>query len=76
MKIIFSRHAKRRLKLYNIPQSLILTLLSNEDFLHRGKQEIVKHVPNSALPIKVVFDVQDDTITVISAYPLKKIRER
>jgi len=34
MKIEFSRHAKRRAKLYNISESVILRVLENKDLSH------------------------------------------
>lgn len=38
------------------------------------KQEIVKNVQSSELPIKIVFDVRDDNITIITVFPLKQRR--
>jgi len=71
MFIKFSRHAKRRIKLYKIPEALILTLLKKTTYSF-GQQEIIEYVPGYHLPIKVVFDVIGETITVITAYPFKK----
>lgn len=43
MKIKFSRHAKRRAKLYKIPESTIKGILTSMD-LPQGKHEIIKDV--------------------------------
>ena len=41
MDIIFSRHAKRRMKLYSLPEDSIRDLLAQEDLI-QGKNEILK----------------------------------
>jgi hypothetical protein len=66
----FSRHAKRRIRLYNLREEVIVELLS--DVKKQGQQEIVKKVSGFDKPIKVVFDVQEEYIVVVSAYPLKR----
>jgi hypothetical protein len=75
MKIKFSRHAKRRAKLYRISLADIENLLKKSK-LSRGKQEIVKFIEGYTLPIKVVIDKENDIITVITVYPLKKRRKK
>ena len=69
--IKFSRHAKRRIKLYHIPESVIVDILREKDF-SVGHYEIVQVVTGFMLPLKVVVDVTDDLILVITAYPLKR----
>lgn len=69
--IKFSRHAKRRIKLYHIPESVIVNILREKDF-SVGHHEIVKVVAGFTLPLKVVVDVTDDLMIVITAYPLKR----
>ena len=71
MKIEFSRHSKRRAKLYKIPESIILNLLENISFT-QGKHEVIRNVENFDFPIKMVITVKKNTITVITIYPLKK----
>jgi hypothetical protein len=66
----FSRHAKRRIKLYNISEEVIIEIVKNVK--STGKQEVVEHVSNFKKPIKVVFDVQEAYIVIITAYPLKR----
>jgi hypothetical protein len=73
MKIKFSRHAKRRAKLYRIYLEDIKGLLKSTN-LSKGNQGIIKSLEGYTLPIKVVVDVENDIITVITIYPLKKRR--
>ncbi len=71
MIIKFSRNAKRRAKLYNIPKSVVENVLENLN-LKSGKHEIVREVAGFKYPIKIVVVVEGDIITVITNYPLKK----
>ena len=75
MKIKFSRHAKRRLKLYKIRESTITDILKPMN-LSQGEQEIIKEVKGFKYPLKIVITVENDIITVITNYPLKKGRKR
>lgn len=49
MKIKFSRHAKRRAKLYEIPESVVTDILKNLN-LHQGEHEIIKDVEGFSIP--------------------------
>jgi len=75
VEIKFSRHAKRRAKLYQIPESDILDILTGMDLQH-GEHEIVKNVAGFEYPLKIVVSVEGDTATVVTSYPLKKGREK
>jgi hypothetical protein len=75
MRIKLSRHAKRRAKLYEIPESIITDILTNMN-LHRGEQEIIKDVEGFKYPLKIVVSVEKDLTTVITNYPLKKGRKK
>jgi hypothetical protein len=75
MKIKFSRPAKRRAKLYNISESVILKVLENKDLSHQGMTEIVENVEGFKYPLKIVAAVEDDIITIVTNYPLKKGRK-
>ncbi|OGP95207.1 MAG: hypothetical protein A2157_06600 [Deltaproteobacteria bacterium RBG_16_47_11] len=75
MKIKFSRHAKRRAKLYEIPESIITGILTNMN-LHQGEREIIKDVEGIKYPLKVVVSVEKHLTTVITNYPLKKGRKK
>ena len=71
MEIKFSRHAKRRAKLYKIPESTVIAILRNRKFTP-GKHEIVQTVDNYYYPLKISVAVDTQAITVITNYPLKK----
>jgi hypothetical protein len=71
VRIEFSRHAKRRAKLYKILESTITNVLKDSG-LSQGKHEIIKDVKGLEYPLKIVVDVESDIITVITNYPLKK----
>jgi sulfur carrier protein ThiS len=75
MVIKFSRHAKRRAKLYNIPEATIEEILKDLDF-QDGEHEIIKDVQGFEYPKKVVVSVEGDMLTVITSYPLKKGRRQ
>ncbi|MCL6087783.1 MAG: DUF4258 domain-containing protein [Actinobacteria bacterium] len=73
MEIKFSRHAKRRAKLYKIQESTILKILEGKE-LNQGNQEIISNIEGFKYPLKIVATVKDDIIMVITNYPLKKGR--
>jgi len=71
--LVFTRHARRRMQLYNIPQYFISNLLEEEIILGQlGKQVIVKSVKGTQYPIKIVFEVREKDIIIITVYPLKR----
>jgi len=74
MKIIFSRHAKRRTRLYGIPESTVSGILAKMN-LHPGEHEIINDI-GQMYPLKIVVSVKKDTVTVITNYPLKKGRKK
>lgn len=51
MNVKFSRHAKRRAKLYKIPETILSYILKNMK-LSPGEHEIIKHVEGFELPLK------------------------
>jgi len=75
MKIILSRHAKRRAKLYGIPEATVTDILARMN-LHQGEHELIKEVSGIEYPLKIVVSVEKDTVTVITNYPLKKGRKQ
>ncbi len=75
MEIKFSRHAKRRAKLYGISETAITDILKNVN-LHQGEHKIIKDVPGFKYPLKIVVSVEEDLITVVTNYPLKKGRKK
>jgi hypothetical protein len=75
MEIKFSRHAKRRAKLYGISETIMTDILTNMN-LHQGEHEIIKNVSGFKYPLKIVVSVEKDVITVVTNYPLKKGRKK
>jgi len=74
MTVRFSRHAKRRAKLYKIPESMVIEMLADLH-LKDGEYEIIKNVSDFKYPIKIVVAVEGDVVTVITNYLLKKGRK-
>lgn len=70
MNITLSRHAKRRAKLYSIPESTIINIVESAH-LTAGEQIIIKDI-GLRFPLKIAVSVEEFTATVITAYPLKK----
>ena len=75
MKIKFSRHAKRRAKLYEISEATVMDILTTMN-LHQGEHEIIKDVPGFKYPLKIVVSVEEELMTVTTNYPLKKGRKK
>jgi hypothetical protein len=74
LQIKFSRHAKRRADLYRIPEATITEILEKKE-LSAGRYEIIEDVETFKYPLKIVVAVENDIITVVSSYPLKKGRK-
>ena len=55
MKIKYSRHAKRRAKLYRVSLADIENLLKSSKLV-QWKQEIVKFIEGYTFPINVIVD--------------------
>jgi hypothetical protein len=75
MIVKFSRHAKRRAKLYRIPEAMVEKILAGLH-LNDGEHEIIKNISGFKYPIKIVVTVESDVVTVITNYPLKKGRKQ
>ena len=71
MTINFSRHARRRMKLFKIPPDGVAAVI-NESDQATGHHEVVQHFDDFTLPIKIVYEIEGETITVVTAYPLKR----
>ncbi len=71
MIIEFSRHAKRRSKLYKITEDVIREILRGMS-LTDGEHEIIRDIAGFKYPIKIVVVAKNNIITVITNYPLKK----
>ena len=75
--IEFSRHSKRRMKLYDIDENDIIKAINDYSLnnkLFYGRHDIldkslsVKYV----YPIKIIFSVENGKIVVISVFPFKR----
>jgi hypothetical protein len=75
VKVKFSRHAKRRAKLYEIPESTIEKILADLE-LNDGEHELIRDITGFKYPIKIIISVRNDIMTVITNYPLKKGRSQ
>jgi hypothetical protein len=77
MEIKFSRHAKRRAKLYGISESTVIDVLrkGNRNW-RQGEHEIIKDVHGFKYTLKIIVSVSEHLITVITNYPLKKGRKK
>ena len=71
MEIRFSRHAKRREKLYKIPEQSITDLLKGL-ILPEGKHQLIRNLADFILPIKIVITIKSNVVTIVACYPLKK----
>ena len=71
MTIKLSRHARRRAKLYKIPEDTIFRILENMELL-QGKHEIIREVEGSKYPLKIVVDIKSDIVTVITSSSKKR----
>ena len=77
MPITISRHAKRRIALYEIDPGDILAIIKRymkEKHTSEGKHIVVDQnaVGKYGFPLKIAFTIEGSKITVITAYPLKK----
>lgn len=74
MQIKLSRHAKRRAKLYKIPESMLIKILEGKE-ISKGTHEIIENAEGFKYSLKIVIVLENDIITVITSYPLKKGRQ-
>ncbi len=70
MTIKLSRHAKRRAKLYKLQESTVKDILKEME-LTDGEHEIIRNGVGLKYPLKLVVSVENNTMTVITYYPLK-----
>lgn len=83
MKIIFTRHAKRKFKFlrelnWNFDVKQIKTILQNPDYLivnNNGIKGVLKSI-TPKLDLRIIYSEKDDIITIITFYPAPKRRYR
>jgi len=68
--IRISRHARRRISLYELPEKDIVAYISG--IRENGRHEIVKRMKGFKYPIKIIFEINDTQILLITAFPLKR----
>ena len=73
--IIFSRHAKRRLKLYKLSENTVVEIIGDAK-LTEGRNIIIKRISANKYPLKIVVEVAKAKIIVVTNYPLKKGLEK
>ena len=74
-KIDFSRHARRRMKLYGISEEDVLHVLSRGKSQARSDGKIIflyEMKEKFSFPIKVISAYRDTALVIISAYPFKR----
>ncbi len=81
MEITFSRHAQRRMQLFEIEENDVTGTVNRyrgKRVLGLGRHEVVNMDMSKkyGYPLKVVFFQENDKIVVITAYPLKRERMR
>lgn len=75
--IEYSRHARRRMQLYNISEEDVSSIIEQKSpgfAVQQEKHEIISDnvFSDHGYPIKIVFTCEEEKIVVISAYPLKR----
>ena len=81
MEIIFSRHAKRRMQLFKLEENDVMETINSyrmDRIVQSGKHEVINRTLSEkyGYPLKVVFYQESDKIFVITAYPLRKERQK
>jgi hypothetical protein len=71
LKVKFSRHAKRRAKLYSIQESIVEQVITEAN-LTDGENQIIRDLPGFKYPLKIVACLNGEVVTVITNYPLKR----
>jgi hypothetical protein len=73
--IKFSRHAKRRMKLYDINENDVLAVINEgeREQLAAGKVRFLHELKGKfSHPLKVIGIEEKESLLIITAYPLKK----
>ena len=77
IEIEFSRHSKRRMKLYDIDENDIINSINEyalKNKLFYGRYNILDNFLSMkyAYPVKIIFTVENGKIVVISVFPFKR----
>lgn len=71
LRIQFSRHARRRAKLYGIVEQDIVDIV-NEKIIEQDRIEIIVNLDKYTHAIKVIAARSGEDVMIITCYPLKK----
>jgi uncharacterized protein YuzE len=77
MKIVISRHARRRLQLYSISEADVIQALRDRGATAKttGTRGVILDetcADKYRFPLEIVFEIAQTEVIVITAYPLKK----
>ena len=80
-RIVYTRHARRRMKLYGITTQDIEEAIRSPDSkpkVERDRYAAYQVLGSKfkAIPLKVVYVIENDDLVILSAYPLKKSYRR
>jgi hypothetical protein len=79
-RIAYSRHAKRRMRLYGIAREDIEQTIAHPDKepqMEGSTYVVYRTLPKfGAFPLKVIYVFEGDCMVILSAYPLKKAYRR
>lgn len=75
-KIKLTRHAKNNMRLYNISEDDVKTVIDEPDSVIEDKDKVIsiKHIENkfANMPLKVVYSGDNDATLIITTYPVRK----
>ncbi len=69
MKINFSRHAKRRIRLYDLSETKIKEIIANNFLKYSSINDKIEMINEG---LKIILKIEKEEITVITAYPFGK----
>jgi len=71
LRVQFSRHARRRARLYGINEKDIVAVI-NDKIVNQQRMELVVNLSEYSHAIKIVASCIGEEVTIITCYPLKK----
>ena len=76
MEIIFSRHSKRRMKLYAIDEQDVAEIIGSQSIVETQSSKGIIFYPRFnnkyKYSLKIVYSIEIEKIIVVTVYPLKK----
>ncbi len=70
MKIIYSSHARKRLRQRNIKENKVVEIIEFPDYTLKRGEEIEAYKKIKERTIKIVYVAKENYIKVITVYPL------